>query len=117
MKHTLLAAALITSSIPLVHAEEVITEEFCIEVNGIATSIMDARQRRNLSLVKALSVRDIAAETHGEDHPILEMYVKMVRDAYRVPRYSTPEIQRSKTAQFAERWTLDCLQVVDGNKR
>lgn len=88
-----------------------------MQVNGLATSIMDARQRKNVPLAKALSVREIVAETHGEDHPILGMYTEMVRDAYRVPRYSTPEIQRSKTAQFAERWTLDCLEVVEENKQ
>jgi len=46
MKHTLLAAAILTASIPLAQAEEIMTEAFCMQVNGLAESIMDARQRR-----------------------------------------------------------------------
>lgn len=81
-------------------------EDFCLEMGGIARTIMDMRQTgvpidRSIKSIGAIKppTEEIGATVRA-----------MIVDAYDEPRYSTPAMQDRAVTEFANRTTVDCLK-------
>ncbi|HCJ6408844.1 TPA: hypothetical protein NU643_001436 [Acinetobacter baumannii] len=87
-------------------AEEEKSEKFCRGWMDIAESIM-AEKQKGTSLSIMLKSSD--SMKTKEDERLIRT---IIRDAYSQPSYSTPSIKKEQLNEFAARYYLNCIDVV-----
>lgn len=99
MKKLVLAVSVLFSASVIASDTDKVT---CEQMANVASVLMDARQKG----VDIVEIVDIAKKTG-----VVDGMMPIIKAAYEVPEYSTPEIQRKAVRQFRERAYLTCLGV------
>lgn len=111
-KLCLIIGTTIFISSPTVQAQDDNNDvNICDLVPEAAEVMMNGRQN-GLTLPKAMAVvQDI-----DSDSVLRNLYELILLDAYETPGYSTPEMKRTATTEFINKWTLACLRFQRGEK-
>lgn len=82
------------------------TTEFCKEVDGVAKSVMGARQR-------GAAMADVYAVTDSLDGYQQALFRMAIKGAYAKPRFSSKEYQDKAVADFRSELFQACLSNED----
>lgn len=104
MKKILLALAIAGSfTVPAVQAEFTAeNHETCTVYESLAGRVVRARQ----SGVSMKDAMQIAIDTEST------IAQSIIREAYSLPSFSTPEYQQEQEREFADKWYGNCYQAI-----
>jgi hypothetical protein len=74
-------------------------KEYCESVSGLAYSIMSNRQ-------SGVAMSEVLKVDKDDD----KVFQHMVLEAYKSPRYVTPEVQMQSKEDFRDKWHLRCVR-------
>lgn len=97
---TALASALLVASPFSVEASEPTPIEACTNISKLAEATMQHRQQGS----KMTDVLSYVSSDHA---------VRIVRDAYSAPGFSTAKHQQREITEFANEWFGKCLDALD----
>lgn len=83
--------------------------DFCKEVDGVAKSVMGARQR-------GVAMADVYAVTDKMDGYLQGLFRMAIKEAYAKPRFSSEEYQEKAVSDFRSEMFQACLSGEDEKK-
>lgn len=103
MKNIIIAIAALAFAQPVSAQNN--NPEFCTNIEGMARSVMKARQS-NVSMTKIMK---IMADHFPDDNGLMR---KIVIQAYEKPLYSTAEYQEREIDEYANHWAMLCYKAL-----
>lgn len=100
MKRLLAIALTFTAATAFATEKEISDHEFCKSVSNLAETAMTYRQE-GISVVAMIEAVDL---------PVSRFLIK---EAYKMPRYSSEEYQRQAISDYRDEYYINCLKALE----